>query len=78
VVYFPADHPDSPSFTLVDSTLIGPPVRLTIQTTDEHEAKYSVELPLVIQVFEHFFHTGEIPRNVHWEIDNTGKEVRWE
>ena len=78
VVYFPANHPDSPSFTLADPTLIGPPVNLTIQTTDEHEAKYAVGLSLVIQVFEYFFHTGEVSKNVHWEIDNTGKEVKWE
>jgi hypothetical protein len=78
VVYFPANHPDSPSFTLTDPTLIGPPVNLTIQTTDEHEAKYAVGLSLVIQVFEYFFHTGEVSKNVHWEIDNTGKEVKWE
>ena len=78
VVYFPANHPDSPSFTLADPTLIGSPVSLTIQTTDEHEAKYAVGLSLVIQVFEYFFRTGEVPKNVYWEIDNTGEEVKWE
>ena len=42
VVYFPDDHPDSPSLSLADPALIGPPVNLTIQTADEHEAKFAV------------------------------------
>lgn len=75
VVYFPADHPDTPSLTLTDPHLTGSPVYLTIQTSDEHEARYAVMLPLVVQVFEDFFQTGNIPKNVHWEIDDTGDEV---
>jgi hypothetical protein len=75
VVYFPVDHPDTPSLTLTDSHLAGPPVYLTIQTPDEHEARHAIMFPLVVQVFEDFFQTRHIPKDVHWEIDNTGEEA---
>jgi len=75
VVYFPVDHPNTPSLTLTDPSLTGPPVYLTIQTSDEHEAKHAVMLPLVVQVFEYFFQTGNISKHVHWESDDTGEDA---
>ena len=75
VIYFPVDHPDTPSLTMTDARLAVSPVYLTIQTFDEHEARHAVMLSLVVQVFEDFFQTGNIPKDVHWEIDDTGEEA---
>jgi hypothetical protein len=75
VVYFPEDHPDTPSLTLSDLSLSGPDVRLTVQTPSEYAAKHAVHLKLVLHVLEQFFHTGKIPKDVRWEIDNTEKEA---
>jgi hypothetical protein len=75
VVYFPEDHPDTPSLTLSDLSLSGPDVRLTVQTPTEYAAKYAIKLPLVLHVLEQFFHTGKVPKDVRWEIDNTEKEA---
>lgn len=72
VVYFPENHPDTPSLTLTDPQLTGSPVRLTIQTPDEHEARHAVMFPLVIQAFEYFFQIGSVPERLHWEPDNLG------
>ena len=72
VVYFPVNHPDESSLSLTDLSLTGPDVKLTVQTPAEYPAKYAVQLPLVLKVVEHFFHAGELPKDVRWEIDNTG------
>lgn len=75
VVYFPENHPDLPSMTLTDPSLTGPDVELTIQTPARFAAKYAVMFPLVLQVVEHFFHTGEVPGDVRWELDTTKEEA---
>lgn len=75
VVYFPANHPDTPSLTLSDLSLTGPDVKLTVQTPSEYAPKHAVKLPLVFKVIEHFFHIGEVPKDVRWELDNTEIEA---
>lgn len=76
VVYFPVNHPDVPSLTLTDLSLRGPDVKLTVQTPTEYAAKYAVKLPLVLRVVEHFFRTGEVPKEVRWELDSSGVEAK--
>ena len=75
VVFFPVDHPDAPSLTLTDISLTGPNVELTVQTPADYPARMCVQLPLVLSVVEHFFHTGQLLRSVRWELDNTGMEA---
>jgi len=75
VIYFPSDKSRKPSLTLSDLSLTGPDVELTVQIPGGYPARICVKLPLVLKVLEHFFHTGEIPTDVRWEIDNTGVEV---
>lgn len=75
VVYFPEDHPDHSSLTLTDPSLPGPDVELTVQQRAMYPAKYAVQMPLVMKVVEHFFRTGRVPRDVRWELDNTGIEA---
>jgi hypothetical protein len=76
VVYFPASHPDTPSLTLADLSLTGPDVKLTVQTQSEYAARHAVKLPLVLKVVEHFFQTGEVPKDVRWELDSSGIEAK--
>ena len=64
-----------PSLTLTDLSLTVPPIFLTIQSTDAYAAKYAVMLPLVVQVFEYFFQTGNMLKQVRWELDDTGEET---
>ena len=75
VVYFPELHPDLPSMTLTDLSLRGPDVKLTIQTPATFASKYAVTFPLVLQVVEQFFHRGEVPKDVRWELDTTKEEA---
>jgi len=77
VVYFPANHPDTPSLTLSDLSLAGPAVTLTVQTPSEYAAKHAVKLPLVLKVVSYFFQTSEVPKDVRWELDNTENEAVW-
>jgi len=75
VVYFPELHPDLPSMTLTDLSLFGPDIILTIQTPAPFAPKYAVKLPLVLRVVEHFYHTGQVPKDVRWELDTTKEEA---
>lgn len=75
VVYFPANHPDTPSLTLSDLSLTGPDVPLTVQTPSAYTAKHAVTFPLVLKVVEYFFQKGEIPKDVRWKLDNTEIEA---
>lgn len=75
VVYFPENHPDTPSLTLTDLSLTGPAVELVVQQQAKYPAKYAVQMPLALKVAEYFFHTGELPKDVRWELDNTGIEA---
>jgi hypothetical protein len=73
VIYFPED--EDYSLTLTDLSETGPDVWLKTQTFEWQPAKVCVRLPLVLKVFEHFFHTGELPKDVRWEYTITGVEV---
>ena len=73
VIYFPED--EDYSLTLTDLSETGPDVWLKTQTFEWQPAKVCVRLPLVLKVFEHFFHTGELPKDVRWEFDSSGVEA---
>ena len=75
VVYFPADHPDTPSLTLTDPSLSGPDVELTVQTPAEYPARMAVQLPLVLTAIEHFYQTRRVLHGARWEINSTGAEA---
>jgi hypothetical protein len=72
VVYLP-DDPERRSLTLSDPSLTGPDVQLTAQTPTSYPARWCVALPLVLKAFRHFHTTGELPRDIRWEIDTTGE-----
>jgi hypothetical protein len=76
VVNFAENPVDEASFTLSDLGLTGPDVTLTVQTFSEYPARLAVKLPLVLKVFEHFYYTGQVPKDVRWEIDSTGEEAK--
>jgi hypothetical protein len=68
VVYIPEDDSErSYPVTLVDETLTGSDVTLTVQTPATYPARMAVALPLVLQVTEHFYRTGLLPENAFWE-----------
>ena len=67
VVYFPAEDPDTLSVNLTDLSLTGPDVELTVQTPAKYPARIAVRLPLVLQAVEHFYRSGELPKDVYWE-----------
>lgn len=71
VVYFPDNHSHTPSLTLTDISQTGSDILLTVQTPTEYAAKHAVKQPLVLHVIEHCFQTGEVPKDVRWELDNT-------
>lgn len=74
VIYGPEAW-DEVSLTLADLSETGPDVWLKTQTFEWQPAKICVRLPLVLKVFEHFFHTGELPKDVRWEFTTTGIEA---
>ena len=76
VIYKTEDH-KQPSLTLTDPSLTGPDVILTTQTPAPYPARYAVSFPLMISVFEHFYREGDLPKDVHWEIGRTGREMSW-
>ena len=46
---------------------MGSDVTLTVQTPAEYRARMAVQLPLVLQVVEQFYHTGKLSEDVSWE-----------
>ena len=75
VIYFPEPEDEDYSLTLTDLSETGPDVWLKTQTFAWQPAKVCVRLPLVLKVFEHFFHTGELLKDVRWEFDSSGIEA---
>ena len=75
VIYAPEAWYEDYSLTLTDLSETGPDVWLKTQTFEWQPAKVCVRLPLVLKVFEHFFHTGELPKDVRWEFDSSGIEA---
>lgn len=75
IVIYEPEAWDEVSLTLADLSETGPDVWLKTQTFERHPAKICVRLPLVLKVFEHFFHTGELPKDVRWEFTTTGIEA---
>lgn len=67
VVYFPAEDPDALSVNLTDLSLTGADVELTVQPPVKYPARIAVQLPLVLQAVEHFYRSGEPPKDVYWE-----------
>jgi hypothetical protein len=68
VVYIPEDDlEEAYSVTVVDESLTGPDVTLTVQTAAEYPARMAVSLPLVLQAVEQFYRTSRLPENVYWE-----------
>ena len=74
VIYEPEAWEEVP-LTLTDLSETGPDVWLKTQTFEWRPAKVCVRLPLVLKVFEHFFHTGELPKDVRWEFGSLGVEA---
>jgi hypothetical protein len=75
VIYSPDDLSDTPSLTLTDLSKTGPDVELVVQTVATYPAKWCVELPLALKVFDFFFHTGSLPKDVRWELANSEEEA---
>lgn len=75
VIYFPEAWDEDYSLTLTDLSETGPDIQLKIQVFSWYPAKVCVRLPLVLKVFEYFFLTGELPKDVRWEFDSTGIEA---
>ena len=48
---------------MVDLSLAGDDVTLTVQTPAEYPAEDAVKLPRVLQMVEHFFRPGQLPRD---------------
>jgi hypothetical protein len=68
VVFLPEGDPEEVSpVTLVDQSLTGPTVSLTVQTRADYPARIAVHLPLVLQVVEQFYQRGKLPEDVDWE-----------
>jgi hypothetical protein len=76
VVYFPQDRPDDysgDSLALADASLSGEDVTLSFEVDSSFPARLAVSLPLVLQVVEHFYRTGQIPGE-----DQLPEGVMWE
>lgn len=68
VVFLPeATSEGAAAVTLVDETPTGPEVTLKVQTPSAFPARMAVPLPLVLQVVEHYYHSGELLTSVEWE-----------
>jgi hypothetical protein len=77
VAYFPDDN-GAVSYILTDISLAGPDITLIVQTPAQYPARWCIELPLVLKAFENFFRTGEVPKEMRWELDDySGVEVKW-
>jgi hypothetical protein len=75
VIYTP-ENDSQDSLTLVDLSLQGSDIELTAEgVLGDYPQAWCVKKPMLISVFGYFYNQGTLPRDLRWEIENTGVEA---